>query len=237
MFPSPCPPTGSPVWEVRPPSDLAAPALPGGWRDEPIGFSGQGRTITALVSPTETPTRRVIVFGGIHGNEPVGPPAARQMVTVDVPDGIELWLVPDLNPDGTAAGTRCNAAGVDLNRNFSWRWRASTGGPGPFSEPESSAARDLVERLLPDLVVWIHQPLDYVSAIGPTADVIEQAWSAASGLPVRPDVSQHGGGESWAAFVAGRPSLLVEDAGWDATPEMVASQVAGLQAVLDVLGA
>ena len=44
------------------------------------------------------------------------------------PRGTALWLIEDLNPDGHAAGTRQNANGVDLNRNFPYRWQ-SDGGP------------------------------------------------------------------------------------------------------------
>ncbi|MEL6891169.1 MAG: DUF2817 domain-containing protein, partial [Actinomycetota bacterium] len=228
-------PTGQEVWENRPASDLPAPPVPAGWRTESIGTSVLGRDLTAIIRPVDAAGRVVLVVGGIHGNEPVSPPSVRAMVNVDAPDDVELWLVPLLNPDGSAAGTRCNANGVDLNRNFSWSWRPSTGGPAAFSEPESTAIRALIERLDPDLVVWVHQPLDYVSSIGDTPDAYEQAWSAGSGLPVRPDITQHGGGESWTAFVAGIPSMLIEVDSWDATQPMVDAQVAGLDALLDVV--
>lgn len=235
--PSPCPPTGAEIWAVRPASQLQAPPLPDRWSTGSIGTSARGRDLTALVRAVDAPARTVLVVGGVHGNEPVSPPAVRAMVDATVPDDLELWLVPLLNPDGSAAGTRCNANGVDLNRNFSWDWRPSTGGPAPFSEPETDAVRALVERLAPDLVVWVHQPLDYVSSIGETPDAYEQAWAAGSGLPVRPDVTQHGGGESWTAFDAGTFSMLVEIASWEATGPMVDAQVDGLSALLAVVAA
>lgn len=124
---------------------------------------------------------------------------------------------------------------VDLNRNFSWGWRPDDGGPAALSEPEPQALVGLVERLQPDLVVWVHQPYGYVSSIGPTADALEGAWAAASGLPVRRDVSQHGGGESWTAFVAGVPSMLIEIESWSATQEIVDRNRAGFEATVAAL--
>src|SRR5436305_371644 len=82
------------------------------------------------------------------------------------PRGVDLWIVPDLNPDGVAAGTRQNARGVDLNRNFPWRWRPLGGvydsGPRALSEREARIARTLILRLHPRLTVWFHQHLDLV---------------------------------------------------------------------------
>ncbi|MFK8022611.1 MAG: M14 family zinc carboxypeptidase [Ilumatobacter sp.] len=232
---SPCPPTGSSIWENRAASDIAPPALPDGWRTDSAGTSAAGRDLALLVREIENPTRTVMVIGGIHGNEPASPPSVRAMVTASIPDDTEVWLLPLLNPDGSAAGTRCNANGVDLNRNFSWDWRPSTGGPAPFSEPEPRAARSLIERVEPDVVVWVHQPLGYVSSIGNTPDAYEQAWAASSGLPVRRDVTQHGGGESWTSFAAGLPSMLIEIDSWDARPDIVDAQVNGFDALLDVV--
>jgi protein MpaA len=196
----------------------------------------QGRDIAVLVRAVDAPRRRVLVIGGLHGNEPVTPPAVRGLLHAAIAPDVEVWLVPVANPDGSAAGMRCNANGVDLNRNFPWEWRPRDGGPAPLSEPETQALVALVEQLQPDLAIWVHQPLGYVSAIGDTSSALERAWADAAGIPVRPDVTQHGGGESWSALVAGVPAMLIEIAGWAATPELVADTRAGVEAVLVALG-
>lgn len=210
--------------------------MPEDWLTPVLGRSVQGRPIQAFVRTVTDPRQRVMVIGGIHGNEPVTPPTVRGLLDADFAADIELWLVPTANPDGSAAGMRCNANGVDLNRNFSWEWRPSDGGPAPLSEPETQTLTALVGAVEPDLVIWVHQPLGYVSSIGTTESALEEAWASASGIPVRPDVTQHGGGESWTAFIAGVPSMLIEIDGWMATPEIVAAQRAGFEATMRALG-
>ncbi len=200
-----------------------------------VGSTADGTDIQALVRSVDGFRKLVMVIGGIHGNEPVSPPTVRGLVVASIPADVEVWLIPELNPDGVAAGTRWNAADVDLNRNFDWDWRATDGGPFAFSEAEAKTVAGLINAFTPDLVVWVHQPYGYVSAIGDTDSIFEEAWAEASGLPVRPDVTQHGGGESWTAFVAERPSILVEIDSWEATPEIVATQRAGFEAVVAAL--
>jgi protein MpaA len=177
-----------------------------------------------------------LVVGGIHGNEPASPPTVRAMVEATYADDVAVWLVPELNPDGVAAGTRWNANGVDLNRNFSWEWRSSDGGTGPISEPETQAITTLIDAIRPDLAVWVHQPYGYVSSVGPTDRSLESAWSIGSGLPTRSGVTQHGGGESWTVFEATTPAMLIEIDTWAATEEVVRAQVAGFQSLLASLG-
>jgi murein peptide amidase A len=139
---------------------------------EVIGRSVGGRPIRAI--ELRGGSRVVLVVGCIHGNETAGIPVV-QLLERRAVAGVDLWLVPDLNPDGVARGTRQNAHGVDLNRNFPAMWlpigrRGSPqwSGPRPLSEPESRAARNLIRRIHPRLTLWFHQPQALVRAWGPS---------------------------------------------------------------------
>jgi protein MpaA len=108
--------------------------------------------------------------GCIHGNECAGKAVVRALRRARAPRRYELWLIRDLNPDGSRAATRQNARGVDLNRNFAAGWRP-IGQPGdvhhsgrrPWSEPETRAARAFVRRHRPDITIWYHQALVLVT--------------------------------------------------------------------------
>jgi murein peptide amidase A len=147
-----------------------------------------------------TAARRVLVVGCIHGNECAGEAVTRRLRRLSPPPGVDLWLVDDLNPDGHAAGTRQNARGVDLNRNFSFRWRPLGGvfnsGPRPFSEPESRAARRLILRVHPAITIWFHQHLRLVDAAGGELR-IERRYARLVGLPLRHLPPYHGTATRW----------------------------------------
>jgi murein peptide amidase A len=134
----------------------------GAYRDT-IGESTEGRPIHVLRLGDPKLPGRILAFGCIHGDEC----AARTLhpLTNGCPDPrSDIFLVSELDPDGSAAGTRLNGRGVDLNRNFpaSWRPIGSPGsleyaGPRPFSEPESRLAASLVRGLEPRVTLWFHQ--------------------------------------------------------------------------------
>jgi len=71
-------------------------------------------------SPTaDRPPLRLYFSAGIHGDEPAGPLALLRLVEQDAwPRGVELWVVPCLNPTGFVLHRRENAAGADLNRDY-----------------------------------------------------------------------------------------------------------------------
>ena len=88
-----------------------------------LGRSAAGRPILLTRVGDRDAPRRVLVVGAVHGNEPAGRAVVRALRRGPAPRDARLWLIHDLNPDGGAAGTRQNAHGVDLNRNFPDRWR------------------------------------------------------------------------------------------------------------------
>jgi protein MpaA len=107
--------------------------------------------------------RRVLLISTMHGDE--GRPREILGVLRDGRPirGIDLWVVPVYNPDGLARGTRQNAHGVDLNRNFPYRWADLDGphesGPRAGSEPETRAMMGLLRKVRPQRIISFHQPL------------------------------------------------------------------------------
>lgn len=69
-------------------------------------------------------------IASMHGNEVVGKEMCMYLinylvdnygtdpVVTDLVNESEIWIMPSMNPDGTANGSRDNANGVDLNRDF-----------------------------------------------------------------------------------------------------------------------
>lgn len=153
----------------------------------PLGHSVQGRPIPVVEVGAAHADTAVLVVGCIHGNETAGIAVARALEHAKPPAGVAFWIVPDLNPDAVAAGTRQNAHGVDLNRNFPTGWRRQTGvfdsGPRPLSEPESSFAQGLILRVRPVVTIWFHQHENLVDAsTGNTA--LERRFATVAGLPI-----------------------------------------------------
>ena len=167
-----------------------------------VGHSVRGRAIVAYErgDPNAPVT---LVVGVIHGNETAGLAVIRRLRTMPLPAGVHLWLVPMLNPDGVAAGTRQNARGVDLNRNWptAWKpngrpWDGYYSGPRPLSEPENRAMRAFILRVRPALTIWYHQPLDEVYGSDPHVALL-QRYARLSGLPYHRLAAPPGAATRW----------------------------------------
>jgi protein MpaA len=158
----------------------------------PVGTSAGGRAIVVTKWGTMGADHRTLVFGCIHGTECAGIPVGRRVQRANPPVHADVWVVPNLNPDGRALGTRLNGRGVDLNRNFpaAWRpigvrWDPEYSGPRALSEPETRIARRLVRRFQPQMTVWFHQQSEpLVRAWGPSVRVARR-YARLVGLPFR----------------------------------------------------
>jgi protein MpaA len=155
-----------------------------------LGRSAQGRGIRAFERGNPLATRHVLVFGCIHGSECAALAVTRRLLATQ-PADVDLWIVPNLNPDGYAAGVRVNARGVDLNRNFPSGWRPigvrgdlEFSGPRPLSEPETRIAKRLILEVRPTVTIWYHQPLDLVRAWGKSIPAARR-FARQVGLPFR----------------------------------------------------
>ncbi len=87
-----------------------------------LGHSVLGRPVIAFRLGDPTSQTTILVVGCIHGNECAGTAIARSLIATPRVN-VDLWVIRNLNPDGFRAGTRQNGRGVDLNRNFPYRWR------------------------------------------------------------------------------------------------------------------
>jgi protein MpaA len=165
-----------------------------------LGRSVDGRPIAAIeTGDADNPTKTLVV-GCIHGNEAAGIAIASKLEHMSPPSETDTWILSDLNPDGVANGTRGNAHGVDLNRNFPARWRPLAGvydsGPRPLSEPESRLASRLILRIRPSVTVWFHQHLDVVDDSTGNR-TIERRFARVAGLRMAPLTPEPGSAVTW----------------------------------------
>jgi protein MpaA len=202
-----------PTTSVRGTLDPAAPHV------EPVapvtsvcGHSHQNRPIEYQqwgFGPT-----RVLVLATMHGDEPAGTPLVEHMLEhlaheeFRLASRLTLTIVPVVNPDGLAAGTRGNAADIDLNRDY----------PAANSrrvmrledvQPETRAMIDLVERFRPQRIVSIHQPIACIDWDGPARE-LAVSMAACCELPMRRLGARPGSLGSWAGVEKGIPVVTLE---------------------------
>jgi protein MpaA len=201
-----------------------------------IGTSVQGRPIVAWTFGPDSARRKILVVGCIHGNECAGTAITTALRRTPVARGVQLWLVPEMNPDGTAADTRQNARGVDLNRNFPYEWQPISdptyySGPKPESEPETRAAMSLVLRIRPAVTIWYHQHMDVVDMSGGDRGVARR-YAEVAGLEPTCLTFLSGEATAWSNHTfAGTTSFVVELPAGPVTQDALARHVRAVRAM------
>jgi protein MpaA len=143
------------------------------------------------------------MFAAIHGEEPETTYAlSRALRQLASPSG-HCAVVLAANPDGLIRGTRGNARGVDLNRNFpsrDWQSKPITHrstiedtsdillrpGERAGSEPETQALLALIDELRPEAVIALHAPLACIDDAN--ASALGHRLAERTGLPLVRDV-------------------------------------------------
>ena len=154
----------------------------------------------------------VIFIGGLHaGASPNSVSLAERAIShfrdnvTAVPANVTLYIIPNANPDSPLApgelDGRLNANNVDINRNWDCRWVEDarwrnqvipgSGGPRPFSEPETQALADFITAHNTVAVVfWEARATDGLASPGfcegsaPVSAALATTYGLAAGYPI-----------------------------------------------------
>jgi protein MpaA len=226
-----------------------------GWRVEEYGRSREGVPLRMFLPEQDGPVAGLLTAAQ-HGEEADAALLVRRLLE-RVPAAETRWaVIPVLNPDGLLAGTRQNAAGVDLNRNFpasTWRPaetftyppgidpelrvlanRTNRSSPGAHagSEPETQALTTLIERLEPPLVVDLHSPLELIFVRGAVPPELTAALARSANIPAQEEFEGHcpGAFDDWLTE-RGTP-VLVYEIEHSGLPALCKRHLPGLEALL-----
>jgi protein MpaA len=138
------------------------------------GSSHEGNPLTVWYP--ESGKSEILVMAAMHGDEPETTVVLSDALRSIRPGSLQNTVILCANPDGLSRGTRGNANGVDLNRNFpasNWApepvfYKSRKAGPRdialspgarPGSEPETRALISLIDDLEPTAVIALHAAL------------------------------------------------------------------------------
>lgn len=200
-----------------------------------IGSSVRGRALTAYRFGNGP--QMIIYMGAMHGSESNSKRLMDEWFSEvnarpeRVPAHRSIVIIPSVNPDGVAVGSRFNARAVDLNRNFpanDWKSVVTTpasseptpaGGPSPLSEPESQAVATFIRQNSPRLVLSFHSKAAIVEANEAGDSVsIAGAYASRAGYAAVPKSQSAptfkydttGAMEDWMRDKLGRLALVIE---------------------------
>lgn len=208
---------------------------------QPYGRSESGAPLASF-GPQDGPVD-LLIMASMHGDETESTVVLSEALRGVPESAIVSPVILAVNPDGAARGTRCNARGVDLNRNWptaNWSpdtvlYRPHDGlaqntrlspGEAPGSEAETSALQALVDRLQPRAIISLHTALGCID--DPRDSGLAHWISEQVGLPVVPDVGYPTPG-SFGTWCAERGTLILT---WELPAESVVELLASHVPVL-----
>ncbi len=133
---------------------------------EVFGQSAEGRDLVVMkagndhAGDPEEEKVRILMFAQQHGNEQSSKEGSLLLIR-DIANGkydhwfkdMELWIIPQVNPDGGAENNRANAMGLDLNRDHVVQ-----------QAPETRALHALFRQWMPHVTIDVHEYFPYRDA-------------------------------------------------------------------------
>lgn len=115
-----------------------------------VSYRGTDRPIHLVTTGREDATKTLLVLGGVHGNEQAGllaiPPLLKTLREDALAPDVEVRIVTPVNAVGAAEGSRYNADGFDINRDFV-----------RFETREAQLVRQIFEERPPDFMISLHE--------------------------------------------------------------------------------
>lgn len=209
------------------------------------GRSLQG-TPLQVYGPASGPVD-ILIMAAMHGDECDTTVALSEALRSVPPDSMKNPVILSVNPDGALRGTRCNARGVDLNRNWpTANWSADpmyyrghgqerqeielSTGLAAASEPETQSLLALVQKLRPRTVVSLHTPLACIE--DPDARPLARWIAKQVQLPLVPDVGYATPGSFGTWSVEQGINIITWELPAESLPDLMASHVPVLRKLI-----
>ncbi|MEO8218365.1 MAG: murein tripeptide amidase MpaA [Acidobacteriota bacterium] len=168
---------------------------------KPYGTSADGIPLTVYLPQSNEAD--LLILASIHGDESETPVVVSEALRCIPMQDLSAAVVLCANPDGAVRGTRGNARGVDLNRNFptsNWSaepvcYKSRAGDPRDIalspgshgaSEPETVALLALLEDLKPLAIVSLHAALACIDDAG--GSTLGRQLAERCGLPLLTEI-------------------------------------------------
>ena len=193
-----------------------------GWQK--LGVSSGNRSIIYRHLKSGEGALRILLLGGVHGNETEGIQFMHEFCKEYVdgnkssPFPEELFVIPVMNPDGLFNYERKNANGVDLNRNMATNdWDANFSqekyfpGDAPNSEPETQHLAEVIDSYKPEYIISFHSWKPMINYNGPAVRYAEKIAEKLT-MPITSDIGYPTPGSlgTYAGKERGIPTITLE---------------------------
>lgn len=216
-------------------------------RHQPCTYGSSQLGAPLHVYGPQTTAADILILAAMHGDECDTTVVLSEALRSVPMDCIKNPVVLSVNPDGALRGTRCNARGVDLNRNWpTSNWSADpvfyrghgqkhqeielATGSSPASEPETRSLQALVQKLKPRTVVSLHAPLACVE--DPDGRPLARWIAEQVRLPLVPDVGYATPGSFGTWAVEQGINIITWELPADSLPDLIHSHAPVLRKLI-----